>query len=229
MKSFIFASLVCFFALTFASAQEVSRTFNVSGFTKLDLGSAFKIDVKQGSNYQVIVTGKANDLDDLEYGVTRSTLRIGYKNNGWRKSRENVRVSITMPSLDGVDFSGASTASVRGFEGGSMSVAVSGASRVEMNFSAKNVELDLSGASRVMFIGQATSLEGEISGASEFNGKQFPAQKVNLNASGASSASVIANSSLQVDASGASRISYAGKVRDVRSSTSGAGSVRRAN
>lgn len=230
MKNVIFASLVWFLTLTVSYAQEVNRTYNVSGFTKLSLGSAFKIDVKKGSVYQVIVSGKASDLDDLEYGVSKATLRIGYKNNGWRKSRENVRVSITMPSLNGVDFSGACVAQVRGFTGGSgMVIDVSGASKVEMRFSAERVELDLSGASTLTLIGKAASLNGELSGASGFNGKQFPADKVNLEASGASNASIVANAALQADASGASRISYAGKVQNVRSSTSGAGSIRPAN
>jgi hypothetical protein len=230
MKNLILSCLVWLLALTISSAQEVNRTYNVSGFTKLSLGNAFKIDVKKGSSYRVIVSGKAEDLDDLEYGVSKTTLRIGYKNNGWRKSRENIRVSITMPSLDGVDFSGACTAKVGGFEGGfGMNIDVSGASRVEMSFSAEKVDLDLSGASRLTIIGKAVSLQGEISGASEFNGKQFPVQEANLEASGASNASVVANSSLRADASGASRISYTGKVREVRSSTSGAGSIRRAN
>lgn len=215
-------------ALTYA--QETTRTLKVLDFTKLSMGSAFKIDVKQGSSFRVTVSGKDDDLDDLEYGVNNNTLRIGYKNNSWRKNRETVRVSVTMPSLDGVDFSGASVAKVGGFEKGrGMAISVSGASKVVMDFTVDKVFVDLSGASRLTLLGRAEVLQGELSGASTFDGKDFPVKEADLEASGASSASVVANSSLRADASGASRISYAGSAREVRSSSSGASSIRRAN
>lgn len=230
MKKLFTLSLLWLALSSLSFAQETTRTLKVSDFTKLSMGSAFKIDVKRGSNYHVTVSGKADDLDDLEYGVSKNTLRVGYKNNNWKKSRETVRVSVTMPSLDGVDFSGASVAKVGGFEKGrGMSITVSGASKVEMDFSADKVFLDLSGASRLTLMGRAEVLEGELSGASTFNGKDFPVKEADLEASGASNASVVANSALRADASGASRISYAGSAREVRSSSSGASSIRRAN
>ncbi|WP_373514986.1 head GIN domain-containing protein [Persicitalea sp.] len=226
----------CFllFVATSCSAQskgpERTRTLKVSDFSKLDLGSAFKIDVERGSSYRVTVTGKEDDLDDLDYGVSRGRLHIGYRNNSWRKSRESVRVEITMPDLDGVNFSGACNAKVKGFRGGrGMNIDVSGASRVEMDFTADKVFVDLSGASRLVLIGRGDNLEGEMSGASTFDGKDFPVKEANIDASGASKASVVASSALQADASGASSIRYSGSVSQVRSSSSGAGSVRRAN
>jgi len=209
---------------------QTTRTLKVSDFTKLSMGSAFKINVEQGSGFRVTVAGREDDLDDLEYNVSRGTLQLGYKNNGWRKNRESVQVEITMPSLDGVDFSGASHAKVEGFRGGrGMNIDVSGASKVEMDFSADKVFVDLSGASRLVLRGKAETLEGEMSGASTFDGKDFPVKDANLEASGASSASVVASSALQADASGASRIRYSGSASQVRSSTSGASSIRREN
>ncbi|GHB67241.1 head GIN domain-containing protein [Persicitalea jodogahamensis] len=227
---------LCLILLTITSCSsqskgpERTRTLKVSDFSKLDLGSAFKINVERGNSYRVEVTGKEDDLDDLEYGVSRGKLHIGYKNSSWRKNRENVSVEITMPNLDGVDFSGACNAKVKGFRGGrGMDIDVSGASRVEMDFSADKVMVDLSGASRLTLSGRGENLEGEMSGASTFDGKDFPVKEANIDASGASRASVVASSALQADASGASSIRYSGSVSQVRSSSSGAGSVRREN
>lgn len=227
---------LCLFllALTSCDAQdrgpERTRTLKVSDFTKLDLGSAFKINVERGSSYRVSISGREGDLDDLDYGVSRGTLKIGYKNSSWTKNRKNVSVEITMPNLDGVDFSGACTAKVSGFRSGrGMNIDVSGASKVDMDFSAEKVFVDLSGASRLVLNGNADRLEGEMSGASTFDGKDFPVKEANIDASGASNASVVANNALQADASGASSIRYSGNVNQVRSSSSGAGSVRRGN
>lgn len=233
MKKLLTLCLI-FLTITACSSQskgpERTRTLKVSDFSKLDMGSAFKINVEQGSSYRVTVTGREDDLDDLDYGVSRGKLHIGYKNNSWTKNRQSVEVEITMPNLDGVDFSGACNAKVQGFRGGrGMDIDVSGASRVEMNFSADKVFVDLSGASRLTLMGRGEMLEGEMSGASSFDGQDFPVKEANIDASGASKASVVASSALQADASGASSIRYSGSVSQVRSSSSGAGSVRREN
>ncbi len=233
MKKLLTFCLVLF-TITACSSQskgpERTRTLKVSDFSKLDLGSAFRINVEQGSNYRVTVTGKEDDLDDLDYGVSRGKLHIGYKNNSWKKSRQQVQVEITMPNLDGVNLSGACNAKVKGFRNGrGMDIDVSGASRVEMDFTADKVFVDLSGASRLTLIGRGENLEGEMSGASSFDGRDFPVKEANIDASGASKASVVASSALQADASGASNIRYSGSVSQVRSSSSGAGSVRREN
>jgi hypothetical protein len=207
---------------------QSSRNFQVSGFTRLSLGSAFKIEVKQGSNFSVSTTGRSEDLNDLEAKVTGGELRLGYKGSNWNRNRKTVYVSITMPSLQAVDFSGASQANVAKFSGVSnMTIEVSGASKVNMELAAKKVSLDLSGASALTLTGNSDVLNGEISGASSFKGRDFHSKEVNLEASGASSAAVVANNALRAEASGASSIRYSGNVKDVSSSTSGASSVKR--
>lgn len=230
-KSFI-VYLVAFFALSLsisAFAQE-TRGFNVSGFDKLSIGSAFKIDVKQGSRFSVSASGRTEDLQDLESSVKSGTLHLGYKNKGWNRSRKTVTVQITMPSLEAVDFSGACKANVGNFSGvKSMDIDVSGASQVTMSFSAPKVSFDLSGASSLILSGKGDVLNGEVSGASSFKGRDFSCKVANIDASGASSAAVVASSAVRVDASGASSIRYSGDVRDneVHASTSGASSVKR--
>lgn len=227
MKKFIAASLLIILATVTSFAQE-SKNFSVSGFTKLALGSAFKVDVKQGSKFSVTASGRSEDLDDLESSITDGTLKLKYKGNNWNKNRKTVSVSITMPSLQAVSFSGASTANVAKFSGvKTMDIDVSGASRVTMELSAQKVALDLSGASSLVLTGQCDVLNGEVSGASTFKGRDFPAKEVNIDASGASSAAVAANTTLHAEASGASSIRYSGSVKDIHSSSSGAGSVKR--
>jgi len=227
MKKFIVIGLLIILATVTSFAQE-SKNFSVSGFNKLALGSAFKIDVKQGNNFSVTASGRSEDLDDLESSVSDGTLKLKYKGNNWNKNRKAVNVSIIMPSLQGVSFSGASTANVAKFSGvKTMDIDVSGASRVTMELSAQKVALDLSGASSLVLTGQCDVLNGEVSGASTFKARDFPAKEVNIDASGASSAAVAANTTLHAEASGASSIRYSGSVKDIHSSSSGAGSVKR--
>ncbi len=230
MKKIFFFSIVCLVAsLTpYSVLAQNTRNFSVSGFNRLDLGSAFKIDVKQGSKYSVVAEGRSEDLDELESNVSGGVFKLKYKSNGWNKNRKTVNVSITMPNLQGVDFSGASKATVGTFTGvKNMDIEVSGASSVTMDFNASKVTFDLSGASALTLTGQSDIINGEVSGASTFRGKDFPAKEVSIDASGASSASIVASSVIHAEASGASSIRYSGNVKDIHSSSSGASSIKR--
>jgi hypothetical protein len=227
MKKLFLFSLMCLLSAATSFAQE-SRTFPVADFDKLSMGSAFKIDVKQGKQYSVTASGPDDDVKDLEAKVLSGTLKIGYKGNNWNKRRGTVNISITMPALEGVDFSGASKAHVNKFVGvRMMGIDVSGASQVTMDFSAPKVVFDLSGASSLVLTGQGEVLKGEVSGASSFKGENFPAKEVDIDASGASNAYVVASNTIHADASGASRIRYTGSAKDIHSNSSGASSVKR--
>ncbi|WP_247237264.1 head GIN domain-containing protein [Telluribacter sp. SYSU D00476] len=229
MKKALLICVVWVASVALALADD-TRTFNLSNFSKLEIGSAYRIQVKQGSTYSVTASGQKQDLDDLEARVSNGTLSIRYKQEKWKNRRETVQINITMPELDAVDFSGACVANVTGFSSNkNMNIEVSGASKVTMDVSAPKVHLNLSGASVLTLNGKADVLNGELSGASVYKGTSFPVREANLGASGASKASVVANTSLTADASGASSISYSGSAREVRSNTSGASSIRRSN
>jgi hypothetical protein len=222
-----FAALLTFGLSLTARAQD-TRNFNVSNFDELSMGSAFHIEVKQGSKYSISATGRPEDLDDLEATIKGDALHLGYKSKNWNKNRKTVNVNITMPALDAVDFSGACKANVGRFTGvKNMDIEVSGASQVNMEFSAPRVTFELSGASSLILAGQGDVLNGEVSGASSFKGRDFSAKTVNIDASGASSAAVSASNAIHADASGASSIRYSGSAKDIHSSSSGAGSVKR--
>ena len=91
MKKLLILSLI-WLTVTACSAQnkgpQATRTLKVSDFTKLSMGSAFKINVAQGSSFRVTVSGKEDDLEDLEYNVSRGTLKLGYKSTKWNRNRE---------------------------------------------------------------------------------------------------------------------------------------------
>ncbi|WP_394993319.1 head GIN domain-containing protein [Emticicia sp.] len=221
------------FLLSFISvgsfAQDLKRTFNVSGFDKLDIGSSFIITVTQGNDFKVDVRGREQDVKEVMAKVSDNTLDLHYPSNwsGWKNHKE-VYVTITMPKLTGVEFSGASKSNVSGFSSEKLAIQVSGASSATFNVNAKKLSLDCSGASGLKITGDGQALNVEISGASNINALDFKVANANIDASGASDAKVYVTSKIVVEASGASSVRYKGGA-SVTSSTSGAGSVKSMN
>ena len=89
----------------------------------------------------------------------------------------------------------------------------------------ENFSADLSGACSIELSGETKSFSADISGAMNLEAIELKAERVNIDASGASSAEVYASESLYVDASGASNIYFSGNPMDVGSDLSGAASI----
>lgn len=203
--------------------QEGEKQFSIVDFDRLEMGSAFIIDVQQGAFFSVEARGDRRNIDDLKVYKDGNTLVIRYNDNHNRK--HDTFISITMPSLRAANFSGATNSRISGFSGlGELDFYLSGASLSQLDVDAGEVNLVISGASNLTLSGSGAELKSEISGASLLNSFNYTVDEVKVNASGASKAHVYADSQLEAIASGASVIYYKGSP-NVSSSVSGASSV----
>ncbi|WP_128545924.1 head GIN domain-containing protein [Larkinella soli] len=204
--------------------EEDDRTYGLTNFDRLDIGSAFNIKVEQGSAFRVEARGNRNDLDDLEIYTSNGTLHAQFRRNRSRR-RYDLYINITMPTLRGVEFSGASRSTIDGFQGlRELDITLTGASKSTVDVAADRLNFDLSGASDLDISGGTGLLRGELSGASSLYAFEFPVDEAELDLSGASSARVRVAKRLDVTASGASNVRYRG-TPELRSRLSGSSSV----
>ena len=186
------------------SGTSKSETRNLSGFTKIDTGGAINIEVAVQKDFSVVVEADDNLLTNIKTEVSGDTLKIYSEDRISPKTRINVLIS--MPELDGLDISGASSGNVA-------------------NVNADSLELKASGASKIKINGKAKELNADASGASTIDAESLKAENADVQASGASKAVVSATNELKADASGASKISYVGEPKNIEQNSSGASSV----
>ena len=189
--------------------DEIRQDINLINFDQIRTGSAFKVNVIQGSNFRITAIGDRTDVNDLDFYVRNGVLNGGYRNNS-RNNRYNMRIDITLPSLSAVDFSGATTAEVGNFNANTFNVILSGASKLNLDIKTQKMNIDISGASQFSPFGNAQKVSGDLSGASQLNAFGFLSDEVNVNVSGASNARVDVVKYLKVSASGASKVRYRG-------------------
>jgi hypothetical protein len=140
---------------------------------------------------------------------------------------DNLEAEITMPILTRVEASGASHVTLIGFDSPqTLRVVASGASSVGGEIQAGEMSIEASGASSISLAGGAANLVLEVSGASSVDLESFPVTDLRAELSGASSAVVNASGTLDVEASGASELSYLGNPTLGSVNTSGASTVR---
>lgn len=189
--------------------DEIRQEITLKNFDQIRTGSAFKVNIIQGNNFRIIVTGDRMDVNDLDFYVRNGVLNGGYRSNS-RNQRYSMRIDITIPSLSAVDFSGATTAEVGNFNSNTFNVILSGASKLNLDVKTQKMNLDISGASQFTPSGNAKNVSGDLSGASQLNAFGFLSDEVNVSVSGASNARIDVIKYLKIDASGASKVRYRG-------------------
>ena len=186
------------------SGTSKTETRNVSGFKKIDAGGAIHVNVSVQKDFSVMVEADDNLLANIKTEVSGDTLKIYSEDRISPKTRVNIQIS--MPVIEGLDISGASSGNVAGVN-------------------ADSLELKASGASKIKIDGTAKELNADASGASTIDAENLRVEDADVEASGASKAIVTATNDLKVDASGASKISYVGEPKNIKQNSSGASSV----
>lgn len=203
--------------------QEIERDYTVLDFDRLEMGSAFHIEVEQANTYSIQIKGDRRNVDDLDVYKSGSTLIIKYTENANRK--HDTYITITMPRLKAVNFSGASVSTIKGFESDNeFDLFLSGASISQLDAGYREINLDISGASSLVMHGLGDVLDAKISGASSLSAFDFPVREASVKVSGASESKVTVSDELDATASGASSILYRGNPA-VSSNSSGASSI----
>ncbi|MHA8085227.1 head GIN domain-containing protein [Aquirufa antheringensis] len=228
----LFAAFLVVFS-SFADPAVVTKKFKVANFKSIELGSAFEVHVHKGNTYAVSITGREKDIEDVEVNTSAGKLEIGYEegwNWSWNNSRARVIVNITLPRLESGEFTGACKVDLQGFTNEEeMRLLFSGAAKgFAEGLRTDKLRIELSGASDCRITGQSDYLKVDASGASHLKALEFLSRHADIEASGASSASVQVQKSLKVDASGASHVKYKGSPI-INKDLSGAASLHQVN
>lgn len=197
---------------------------DLSGFTGIDAGGIFDIEVTKATEYSVEIDAGEELHAYIDTRVSNKTLKIKF--NRSLRNVDDVVVRISMPELNHVDISGASSAQVgEGFVAEEFSLVMSGAADSQINIAANKLTADLSGAAELDLWGKAVEFELDASGASEIDATGLTATDANVDLSGASEASINVLDKLEVDVSGASALDCVTKPQITHYDSSGVSDV----
>jgi hypothetical protein len=215
------------------SGDLTTQEFNFSDFTRVEVGSAFQVEIVQADYYRISITADDNLFKYIQVSKAGETLKIGLKLLPLRPLFTTLRAEISMPQIYDLDLSGATRGTVSGFSStenldielsgassldmsdiaaGDIEFELSGASRVSGDITASgDARLDLSGASKAELTGSANDMLIKASGASQLGLDNFPVASADVKLSGASGATVNLDGRLDANLSGASKLRYTGE------------------
>ena len=199
------------------SVKNETKEYKLSGFDGLEVSWVYKVELTQAPRYAVSVEAPDFLMPYIRVEVRSGRLILGVEEmpkdvrrrieNG---SRNEVCAYVSMPELTVLKMSGASRLTARG------------------EFSSrKNFELTLSGATLLRDLSvKAGAAEIEASGASKMVDLSGKFDKLSLRGSGSANITLAADAkTVDMNFSGASKLSLKGKLGDVDLRSSGAANV----
>lgn len=211
------------------NGDVITENRDLSGFTGVSTCCAIKVELKKG-NFDVKVEAESNLQDYVLTRVSGDRLIVRFKEKISIKSRESVKVYVSMPELDYAAASSSGTINCQStFTGDELDVSVSSGSRVSVAFEGEEVDADASSGGRVEITGSATRVRADASSGGSVRGTDFTATSARCEASSGGSVRMGVKNKLRADASSGGTVRYYGNPSNVSVDSSSGGSVRRGN
>ncbi len=196
------------------SQAQTSEKLDLGTFTKIDASGAPIVIYNTSDSLSLSVTGKTEDVANIETRIVDGTLFI--KSKGMMKGQVTIRINANR--LNSVAVSGATNFMINNkLTTDSFILESSGASYfTAVDLNAKTIKATISGASNVTLNGGSTdNFTADVSGASTLKAYKLISANTTVTSSGASSAKVFASQKLVANATGASTIKFKGEPKEV--------------
>ena len=190
---------------TRGSGRIATEKRDIKDFEGVNVSGTFQVEVVSQKDFGVEIEADDNLIPLIRTEVRNNILHI--ETEGRISTENGLKVRVSAPDIDSIEASGVSSVKLTDIDN-------------------ERLKVDTSGASKINVKGETSRLDVEVSGASSVDAESLKAEAAAVNASGASSVMVFATAELRSDASGASRIIYAGNPNNVEKSTSGGATVR---
>jgi len=224
---------ICVFVILFGinAAQAdpiVKKTRSVEKFTGIKVGGAFNVILKQGDSYKLVVEAEEDLHDDIRTRVKGDVLHIDLDWDWSWKDHEKITIYIDFVDLNYLNVSGAADVTAQSsIKTGEMELEVSGAGDLDLELFARSLDVEVSGAADLKLSGSTEEQQVRLSGAGDYKAADLKSKVTNAKASGAGTVIVYASEEIEAYASGAGSVRFYGDPPKQKTSSSGAGSVRK--
>jgi phage shock protein PspC (stress-responsive transcriptional regulator) len=197
--------------------NNVADELGLRNFDELDIRGIFDLRINSGDEYAVELIGSETEKNKYKIFRSGQTLVIEYE--GHKKkfdwdidgiNIDEIRINITMPSLDKIEAEGYGKIQFDNFTSDDMDIDLRGPVKLRGEIYARDLVINLTGKSEAELSGRVSNLDAALQFASKLRAYNLEAQDAIIEVNGASSAKVNVTNSLEMDEGLASDIDYRG-------------------
>jgi len=191
-----------------AAQADVSETRDVKSFTRVMLDGSSDVDIEVGGKQSVTVSARDKDiLDHVTTEVRDGTLRISHKGHGMiRFNNTRIKVTITVPKLEGMELDGSGDMTARGVD-------------------AKSFEIDLDGSGDIDVAGSCGDLDLTLDGSGDVDARDLKCKSILVKLDGSGDVDAYASEAADVRLQGSGDITVYGNPQKRRQREQGSGDV----
>jgi hypothetical protein len=197
--------------------NNVADDYGLTDFDEVEIRGIFDVRINRGDTYSVELVGSETDKEKYKIYRLGSTLVIDYerlsKDFDWDVTgidEDEIRINITMPSLEKIEAEGYGKLEFDNFQTDNIDIDLRGPVKLSGEIDTRDLVISLKGNSEADLSGRATNLDAELQFASKLRAYNLEVEDAIVEASGASSAKVNVNKSLEMEEGLASDIDYRG-------------------
>ena len=97
------------------SGNPAVKTWDMAGFTSVSIGSTFRAEITRGDEFKVSTSCDDNVMPHVQVSKEGTILKIGLQRGKSYQLKTPLKVEITLPKLAGLESSGASRSTLKGF------------------------------------------------------------------------------------------------------------------
>jgi hypothetical protein len=191
------------------AGDRTTKKYDFNDFRKVEVGYGMLLTVTQSSSYEITIDAEEADFEYLKVEKKGATLDIYIDKNYYHK-KGDIIINIKMPELTALDLSGGAQGKITMDIKNDFNCELSGGSGLSGSLNCQNIYMEISGGSTVNFKGKGNDFDTDASGGSISYLKDFRVKNVEADLSGGSRLEINLSGTLNVDASGGSRVIYFG-------------------
>ena len=204
------------------SGKEAIDKRKVTEFTKLDIAGSFNVTLVQDSSNSVTINADDNIISIIKTDMSGDKLKISTDNKNICSSKE-ITLIIGVRNLKAISASGAVEITSNGrLNVGDLDLNLSGATKINLEVAASNIETKGSGVNEITLKGQASSHTIELTGSGNVHAFGFVVGNYSIETSGQSDCEINVIGQLNIHSTGASDIKYKGNPTKINKSKTGA-------
>jgi hypothetical protein len=224
-------------SVTETLAQKISKTSNLTGFTKVQLNTSSDINIKMGNTYSIEMVGDEERIGNTILEMKNDTLKIKHKKGNFHYDNDqDMVINVVMPDIESMQINGSGDAEIEGVDNASLDLNVNGSGDLYVNGKSEELEISINGSGNISMSevmgkdveisingsgdveldgGTCQSLEIDIHGSGDVEAKDMKCQDVNVEVAGSGDSEVYASNSLTFDSHGSGNVEVYGKPQTV--------------
>jgi len=203
------------------SGKIVDQPLDIKNFNAINAKGSYTLIVSQADNFKVTLSTDNNLFNRLKISLERSTLMLNIEAPATFFPTQ-LKITITMPKLIGLNLSGGAKASVAGFNSqDDFSLFIADKGSLDGKLAASNFDLNLSGGSKVVLSGSAVSLDLTANNSSIVDLHDIIFAQAQIRLDDASEATLMVTGQFDVGLKNKSKLVFAGNPVFINTSVTG--------